>query len=364
MKKALPIIALIMAAALIVTAFAGCNSNSIKQILSGDEPESIASNAEGGLVGGWVKADSPVITDEFKAIFNKATETLTGVEYTPVAYIASQTVAGRNHCVLCTAKATVPDSEPTYEIVFIYEDLNSNASITAIRKSDIPAANDGAGLPGGYAREASPIISNELKEKISEAFSEITGADYSPIAVLESQTAFKDDVNYCLLCEVIPAVPNATSDYKIVYVNVNDKGEARITDTKDFLASDEEGVQIANPIAGYQTLDEAEKAVGFDITIPEDIKRIINYSVIGGLLDIEFKGGYLRKAKGSDDISGDYNVYTDTRKVAVNNITYTLKGNGQTVSLVTWTDGDFTYCIGFDEGIAQSEALQLADGIK
>ena len=41
--------------------------------------------AEGEIVGGWTRAESPVITNEFKKVFNKATEGLTGVSYTPVA---------------------------------------------------------------------------------------------------------------------------------------------------------------------------------------------------------------------------------------------------------------------------------------
>ncbi|MDO4847537.1 MAG: hypothetical protein Q3968_05350 [Clostridiaceae bacterium] len=365
MKKAF---VLFLAAVLVITLFAGCNSNSIKQALSGKEPESIASDAEGSsteLLGGWVKAESPEITDEFMKIFSKATETLTGVEYTPVAYIASQIVAGRNHCVLCKAKATVPDAESTYAIICIYEDLNSNASITTIRESNIPAADEGAGLPGGYARVSSPVISDELNEKIKGAFTEITGADYSPVAILESQTAFKDDANYCLLCEVTPVVPDATSDYKIVYVNVNDKGEARITDTKDFSASNENGVQIANPVVGYQTLEDAEKAVGFDITVPSDIKQVINYSVISGsILEIEFKGGYLRKAKGSEDISGDYNTYENSDTLNSGGKQYAIKGNGGKISLVTWADGGFTYCLSFENGADSNDVVKLLEGIK
>ena len=50
------------------------------------------------MLGGWTVAESAEITEEQKAIFDKAMEKLVGVGYEPVAYLASQVVAGTNHC--------------------------------------------------------------------------------------------------------------------------------------------------------------------------------------------------------------------------------------------------------------------------
>lgn len=365
MKKTL---ALILATALIVTVFAGCNSNSIKQALSGKEPESIASDAEGSsteLLGGWVKAETPEITDEFMKIFNKATETLTGVEYTPVAYIASQVVAGRNHCVLCTAKATVPDAEEeVYVILYIYEDLQGNATITEVYENSESA--DSVFFDGSWVETESPVLPDGLAESLHKTYHDaaMTGAGWHLIALI----ATKEDsgIEYLILCQEEWVTVNPIWYYCLLTYHVDADGNGDIKRSILFdRGTADNNVEIANPVVGYQTLEDAEKAVGFDITVPDDIKQFINYSVIAdSILEIEFKGGYLRKARGAEDISGDYNTYKNSDVLNSNGKQYSVKGNGGKISLVTWTDGDFTYCLGFKNGADNNDVIKLLEGIK
>lgn len=93
-------------------------------------------SAEGMLAGGWAAADDPTITQERSDLFEKALEELVGVDYTPVAYLGSQVVAGRNHCFLCLSRVVIPDAIPKYVLVFIYEDLQGNAQIMNIADFD------------------------------------------------------------------------------------------------------------------------------------------------------------------------------------------------------------------------------------
>ncbi len=81
------------------------------------------------IVGGWSASDSSEITDDVKSVFDKATKDITGVEYQPVAYLGSQVVAGTNHAILCRATEVVPDAKSYYTIMYIYEDLEGNATI-------------------------------------------------------------------------------------------------------------------------------------------------------------------------------------------------------------------------------------------
>ena len=60
----------------------------------------LAENVPGTLMGGWAAAEDPAITDEVRALFDKAMEGLVGVNYVPVAYLGSQVVAGTNHAML------------------------------------------------------------------------------------------------------------------------------------------------------------------------------------------------------------------------------------------------------------------------
>ena len=87
---------------------------------------------KGEKTGGWEYAESCEITDALKKVMEKATETLTGAVYEPVAYIGSQVVAGKNHAILCKCSPSVPDlnGATTYVLVYVYEDLQGNCEIT------------------------------------------------------------------------------------------------------------------------------------------------------------------------------------------------------------------------------------------
>ena len=54
---------------------------------------------------------------------------MTGYEYEPIALLGTQIVSGTNYSILARGKAVVPDAEPSYEIITIYEDLEGNAKI-------------------------------------------------------------------------------------------------------------------------------------------------------------------------------------------------------------------------------------------
>ena len=92
------------------------------------------------LMGGWMPSADPAVTEELQELFEKGTETLTGVGYIPVVYLGSQVVAGTNHAFLCQAVTAYPGSlemAPAYAIVYLYEDLSGNVSILCIADFDI-----------------------------------------------------------------------------------------------------------------------------------------------------------------------------------------------------------------------------------
>ena len=96
--------------------------------------------AEGPLAGGWTPSEDPTVTEERQALFDKGTETLTGVSYIPVAYLGSQVVAGTNHAFLCRAVTAYPGSleiAPAYAMVYLYEDLSGHVSILSIADFEI-----------------------------------------------------------------------------------------------------------------------------------------------------------------------------------------------------------------------------------
>lgn len=89
--------------------------------------------------GGWEMAKNTTITEDIKKVMAKATETLTGATYEPVAYIGSQVVAGKNHAILCKSSPSVKElnGATTYILVTIYEDLQGKCEITETKDIDL-----------------------------------------------------------------------------------------------------------------------------------------------------------------------------------------------------------------------------------
>ena len=92
-----------------------------------------------GLVGGWSYAESPEVTDEMKARFEKALAGLVGASYMPVANLGTQVVAGLNRCLLCQVTPVAPDAQPHYALFYVYEDLQDGAERLQVIDLDVGA---------------------------------------------------------------------------------------------------------------------------------------------------------------------------------------------------------------------------------
>ena len=167
---------------------------------SEDEPYSDA-EAGGILLGGWQEADSPVITEEMKALTEKAASDLVGATYTPVAYLASQVVSGTNHLVLCTQITNVIDTG-----------LPTNI----------------ADLSGGWYQAESPEITEEIEGLCTKAFEKLTGVNYKPVALLSEQVVA--GMNYCILCESTIVYPGADTTFAFVYLYKDLEGNVEVLD--------------------------------------------------------------------------------------------------------------------------------------
>ena len=102
----------------------------------------LAENAENKpLVGGWtINAENVAeIPQDVQDALTKAAEELTGCAYEPVTLLASQVVSGMNYCRLCRLTPVVPDAESTFALVYLYVDLENNASITRVADIEFDA---------------------------------------------------------------------------------------------------------------------------------------------------------------------------------------------------------------------------------
>ena len=329
-----------------------------------DNANAAGADTEDGVVdGGWGKAASPEVSEKVKALFEKASSGMDGAVYVPVAYLESQIVAGTNHLALCRVAPVTPDAKQTYAIVTLYEDLDGGAEITSVRNSDAEAFFP-TDVTGGWTEPESSALTDEAKTALAKACETLAGVEYTPVALLSTQLV--SGTNYRILCEARATVPGAASEYVILTVYADLQGNAEITETYEF--GGEENMQIANPVEEYgmsaDSLEKAQEAVGFEIALPGSIAPE-NYIVINGeILEIDFDGGYIRKATGSDDVSGDYNDYEDVKTADVSGREVTLKGNDGKIMLAIWADGDYTYCISVANGVAEAEMTSYVDAIK
>lgn len=112
--------------------------------------------------------------------------------------------------------------------------------------------------------------------------------------------------------------------------------------------------QIPNPWTGCTTLADAAALTGYDFTVPDSVDGYpdVTIAVLESeqLTEVQYSSGNarlcLRKAPGSDDISGDFNQYAESNAVDVDGRSVNLQGNDGQVQLATWLDGDYTYSIG------------------
>lgn len=132
--------------------------------------------------------------------------------------------------------------------------------------------------------------------------------------------------------------------------------------------SDEEtgtAIGMPSPFNECSSLEDAEKATGFKLALPEKMPEGYSQKAIeiiqNDMIQIFYENGekeiLIRKAKGGDDISGDYNKYSENKKLTIGNLQISTKGNDGKVSVATWVDGEYTYSVsvGFEnEGLDAS----------
>lgn len=134
-------------------------------------------------------------------------------------------------------------------------------------------------------------------------------------------------------------------------VGCQKKGPEPIVDP---IKEDGDDALVVNPFKEVETMEEAEKLAGFKMVLPEDLPEDTtqNYIEVAEkeMIQVNYnnkeKNILIRKAKSSEDISGDYNEYENTKEITVGNKKVTVKGNGENLSLATWTEGDFAYSVG------------------
>ena len=203
----------------------------------------------GALTGGWelYENEANVLPEKVQTAFDKATETFTGSELKPVAYIASQVVAGTNYMILCEAATTSENPSITYQMVVVYADLKGNAEITQIKEFDLMAYTEGENteistekLAGGWEvaeNKSSVVIPQYAKDIFDKAAEKLVGNELEPMALLGTQIVA--GTNYAFLCFSTLQTEETINGIQVVTIYADLKGNADVinictVDPKDY----------------------------------------------------------------------------------------------------------------------------------
>lgn len=124
--------------------------------------------------------------------------------------------------------------------------------------------------------------------------------------------------------------------------------------------------QTPNPFTEYRSIDDAVKALSFKPVLPPKSPEGYTLSYIATLgsdfIELIYENGdkqlTYRTAIGSDDISGDYNVYENTKTVKIANADVTVRLGDKSASAI-WTDNGQSFSVTANFGMTESEAAAL-----
>lgn len=116
------------------------------------------------------------------------------------------------------------------------------------------------------------------------------------------------------------------------------------------------GVAIANGIVEYASVRELSESLGFTMPeltdLPFSVAETVYANYWGDMGQISYADAEqritLRMQPGNEDISGDFNNYTEIKSVTINGCEVTLKGNGGTVNTAIWTRDGYSYAVSAD----------------
>ncbi len=132
-------------------------------------------------------------------------------------------------------------------------------------------------------------------------------------------------------------------------------------------------VGLPNPFVQVKTMDEAQERIGYGMQVPE---KVGNYKkdaieVCGteflqvSYVDKDGDSFLIRKSKSNEDLTGDYNVYSQNKSVKVGKTTVKTHGNNGKVSNATWKNRGYSYAVtGAQKGLTQKDIETIVSSVK
>ena len=113
------------------------------------------------------------------------------------------------------------------------------------------------------------------------------------------------------------------------------------------------------------------EAVGFPVedltSLPFEVRQVTYCSYFNDFAEIDYisdsQSLCYRKAKGTEDISGNYNEYQNDKHLTIHGLDILLKGNSEKYTLAVWTDGTYAYALSFEQEVTEEEITAIISAI-
>ena len=124
--------------------------------------------------------------------------------------------------------------------------------------------------------------------------------------------------------------------------------------------------------ASSPSVDELKENVNINAKMPDKIKNYMScsYSVaFSNMVEIQYSNGSdnilyrLEKGEVAEDISGDYNIYENIKKLTVDNIEVTIKGNEDVYKVAVWYKNGVNYSLSSEQGLKMEDIQNLINEI-
>lgn len=123
-------------------------------------------------------------------------------------------------------------------------------------------------------------------------------------------------------------------------------------------------------IVEYASVDELSTAVGFTVcevrALPFETEKVQFFAYWKKLAHIVCNENSLvfRMSAGSEDISGDYNNYSDVKSLMLGGDAITLKGNFDQYNLAVWKSDGYSFSVSISTGIPEEEMLKVVQSVQ
>lgn len=145
---------------------------------------------------------------------------------------------------------------------------------------------------------------------------------------------------------------------------------------QDAVAASGAVTTLANPWQECASMAQAESLAGFsfaidDSALPEGYGREASYIQVieGKMLEVDYNGEHggsvcLRKAVGTDDVSGDYSSYDLTQTSCIAGQDVTLRGAENAWYVATWTSDGYYFAVVSTSALTTSQVEALVAGLR